>query len=162
MGLKIAISQRGPKPGTKHYNVGKDNPMYGTPSPPKKKKHWNVGIDHPMFGTDRSGSKAPNFGMRWKRDKPSWNKGKHYSSKNGKDKHKQAVKAELKKLRTQFRVVDLTKILPDAIAIDFKNQRIYAVEVETGAMMSRKLTKYVDCHDYDDIVWIKKEREKCA
>jgi len=76
--------------------------------------------------------------------------------------HDNLIKEELKKLEKQgFRCVNVgtTKVKkPDIIA--FKNNKIYAVEVETESQRITNYDKWNKTNVFDDIIWIIKRRNK--
>lgn len=80
--------------------------------------------------------------------------GLHIPIRNYIVEHDQLLTNELIKLKKRgFRVIPLKKPLPDGIAIDFDNKKVYAVELERNPT-KKKLNKYANTNWFDDIFWI--------
>ena len=108
----------------------------------------------------------------WKKGNVPWNKGKRGIQKawnKGKKfargyfdrtRHRMLVLEEARKWEDQgFRYIPLIEVLPDAIAIDFKRGKVYAVEIELQGKLE-KFHKYDDIVFFDDVHWIRVERRK--
>ena len=74
----------------------------------------------------------------------------------GQNVHQDIIKQEIAEYEKQeFRCIDLSKVIPDFIAI--KDKKVYAVEIE---LHSPNYDKYNENKFYDDIIWIRYKKIK--
>jgi len=114
-----------------------------------KGKHYSINTEF------KKGHKNWNLGLKGKYPKELIEKFKITNKENYLKSWKKILEESENLKKQGFRVVPLTKVIPDIIAL--KNGKIFAIEVEYGNPDYGKYTEDIRVL-FDDIIWIIKKR----
>lgn len=115
--------------------------------------------EHKKHISDGAKGKNCNWSQK-RREKFATSRRKPYDPKRGTFLHFDRIENEVEKLKAQgFRVIPITRVIPDMIAI--KDNQVYAIEVEYNQPNYKKYRNETMKSRYDAVMWILRGNVNC-